>query len=299
MLPANIGSMQTVEEKAWAKINLTLDIIGKRPDGYHELLTVFQALALHDTLSLSRNNTGMITLSVGNAPLPTDGTNLAGRAARLLQKQYGIQEGVHIILDKKIPIAAGLGGGSSDAAAVLRGLVRLWRLPLERDTLYSLAETLGSDVPFCLEGGTALGRGRGEKVEILPPCPHFFVVLANPGFAVSTAAVYQAFRLHETRERPDTEAMCAAIASGDRSAVGAHLNNVLETATFPLFPKVGELKSRMSLAGSALMCGSGPTVFALFHDRGEAVELYRALQQEGCSAWLTQTVAGNLLEVGK
>jgi 4-diphosphocytidyl-2-C-methyl-D-erythritol kinase len=291
--------MQTVEERAWAKINLTLDILRKRADGYHELLTVFQTLALHDTLSLRLNNTGIITLSVGDAPLPTDGTNIAGRAARLLQQQYGVNAGVHINLEKKIPIAAGLGGGSSDAAAVLRGLVRLWRLPLERDTLYSLAETLGSDVPFCLEGGTALGRGRGEKVEILPPCPHFFVVLANPGFAVSTATVYQAFRLHETRERPDTEGMCAAVASGDRSAVSTHLKNVLETATFPLFPQVAELKNRMSLAGSALMCGSGPTVFALLHDRGKAVKLYRALQKEGLNAWLTQTVTGNPLEVGK
>lgn len=160
-----------------------------------------------------------------------------------------------------------------------------------------MAKTLGSDVPFFLEGGTALGRGRGEEVENLPTCPHFFVVLANPRFAVSTATVYQAFRFHDTWERPDTEGMCNAIAMGDRSAVVAHLKNVLETATFPLFPQVAELKDKMSCVDSALMCGSGPTVFALFPDRGEALQLFHTLQEEGLNVWLTETVTGNPLEV--
>ncbi len=290
--------MQKVEEKARAKINLTLDVLSKRTDGYHELLTVFQTVAMHDALSLCRNSTGLITLSVGNALIPSDGTNLAVQAACLLQEHYGVKEGVHINLKKEIPIAAGLGGGSSDAAAVLRGLIRLWQIPLEPHILYSFAEKIGSDVPFCLEGGTALGSSRGEKVEALSPCPHFYVVLANPGLAVSTAEVYRKLTLGEIRESPDTEAMCSAINSGDRAGVEANLGNVLETATFQLYPQVADLKKRMSLAGSALMCGSGPTVFSLHNSHENAVKLCVSLQKEGYNAWVTQTVTENPLEVG-
>ncbi|MDW7651975.1 MAG: 4-(cytidine 5'-diphospho)-2-C-methyl-D-erythritol kinase, partial [Bacillota bacterium] len=178
-----------ISENAHAKINLTLDILGKRPDGYHELRTVYQSLALCDTLRFLPSPDGSITLGCDVPGIPLSDDNLAIRAARMLGSHYGVTKGVHIELVKRIPMAAGLAGGSSDAAAALRGLVRFWQLPHEKDVLNALAARLGSDVPFCLAGGTAIGTGRGEQVTALPSCPHFYVVLSNPGFAESTAEV--------------------------------------------------------------------------------------------------------------
>lgn len=281
-----------IQEKAHAKINLTLDIIGKRSDGYHELRTIYQSLALCDTLTFSASSNGQISLVCNLAGVPLDENNLAYAAAELLRTHYRVKEGVFIEIKKKIPMAAGLAGGSSNAAAALRGLVRFWKLPHEPVVLNQLAARLGSDVPFCLRGGTALGTGRGEKVTPLPACPGFSVVLANPGFAVSTADAYRAYRQEENRIYPDTEGLIDALAVSDKAAIMQRLANVLESATFVLHPAVRELKRRMASAGTALMCGSGPTVFALFTDTQKAKSLYSSLCEEGIAAWLTETNAG-------
>lgn len=280
-------------ELAHAKVNLSLDILGRRADGYHDLLTVFQSLRLHDKLLVTERDDEMISLTCDDPLVPVGPENLVWRAADLLKSHYGINCGVHIAIQKNIPVAAGLGGGSSDAAAVLRALVRLWRLPPERDVLYNLAAGIGADVPFCLEGGTSLGRGRGDIIEHLPPCPHFYVVLANPGFAVPTAAVYKAFRMDDIDRHPDTAGICRAIAGGDRDLIGSSLANVLETATFRLYPRVRVLKEKMKPAGFTLMSGSGPTVFSLFKNKNDGEKLFKFLLAEGINAWFTETVTDN------
>ncbi|EEG76610.1 4-(cytidine 5'-diphospho)-2-C-methyl-D-erythritol kinase [Dethiobacter alkaliphilus] len=279
-------------EKANAKINLVLDVLGKRDDGYHEISTVFQSLDLSDTLTFESRSEG-IGLSSNAPALPLNKDNLIWQAAHLLQSHYGVSGGVHIHLHKRIPVAAGLGGGSSDAAAALRGLVRFWHLPWESEVLYALAAQLGSDVAFCLQGGTALGSGRGEILQPLPACPHFYVVLANPGFAVSTAKVYQAF-VPDGPNRTGAGGLVAALEAGAREEVKCGLENALERSTFSLYPKVRRLKERMQKTAPSLMCGSGPTVFALFDTKEDAAKLCEQLKAEGISAWLTETVSASL-----
>ncbi|MBS4008428.1 MAG: 4-(cytidine 5'-diphospho)-2-C-methyl-D-erythritol kinase [Clostridium sp.] len=279
-----------VTEKAYAKINLILDIVAKRPDGYHEIRTIMQSLSLSDTITLSENRQGKISLECNLTEIPLDAGNLAWQAASLIQAEYGVTKGVHISLNKRIPVAAGLAGGSSNAAAVLRGLVRLWGLTPKQGELSALAAKLGSDVPFCLSGGTALGTGRGELVTLLPSCPHFYVVLANPGFPVSTADVYRNFRFEGTKTRPDIDGMITAIGSAERSAITVRLANVLESSTFSLYPLVQELKNKMGQTGAALMCGSGATVFALFTAFAPAWSLQQTLLAAGTTVWLTETI---------
>jgi 4-diphosphocytidyl-2-C-methyl-D-erythritol kinase len=284
-------------EKAHAKINLFLGIKGRRPDGYHEIETVFQSLALHDVLRLETAADGGLSLSVSDSTLPVGPENLAWRAAALFKKHYGVTAGIKIHLVKKIPVAAGLGGGSSDAAAVLRGLCRLWRLRPARDDLCRLAADLGSDVPFCLEGGTALGRGRGEILERLAPLTRHFVVLANPGYHLSTASVYAAY-CHETDPaHPGIEPICIALEDNDRERITGLLFNSLEAPAFRLRPDLIRFKAVMAARGAALLCGSGPTVFALFSHREEALSLYKELSGMGINARLTETRPGEKLEV--
>lgn len=280
--------MQIIE-KAHAKINLILMVTGKRQDGYHALQTIFQSLALHDTLGFSKVTNGEISVSTNHASLTTGVDNLVWRAATKLKQHYGVTQGVRIELEKRIPIAAGLGGGSSDAAATLRGLIRLWQLPWEPQPLAEIAAQLGSDVPFCLAGGTALGTGRGEKLVALAPCPHFHVVLANPGFPVATAEVYGAVRTAEMAQSHDIEGMIYAIEKQDPQRVASRLANTLEMATFRLYPAVRALKEEMSKAGAAIMSGSGPTVFALFTTAQAAMSLVVALRHRGIPVWLTET----------
>ncbi|NLM46942.1 MAG: 4-(cytidine 5'-diphospho)-2-C-methyl-D-erythritol kinase [Firmicutes bacterium] len=276
-------------EKAYAKINLVLAVTAKRPDGYHEVQTVYQNLALHDTLQLTTLAEDRIILSCDDPSLPAGPDNLVWLAAERLKRFYRISRGVHIKLRKRIPVAAGLAGGSSDAAAVLRGLVRLWHLPWEKEALVQLAAGLGSDVPFCLLGGTALGAGRGEKITALAPCPHFYVVLANPGFQVRTAEIYRSLTGTDLEPGCDLTPMLRALACGDRDAIMANLSNTLEAAAFRLNPAIRDLKDKLARKAPSLMCGSGPTVFALFTGREEAERTALSLRREGIAVWLTET----------
>ncbi|HHX75584.1 MAG TPA: 4-(cytidine 5'-diphospho)-2-C-methyl-D-erythritol kinase [Firmicutes bacterium] len=278
-----------VYEKAHAKINLLLAVTAKRADGFHELQTVYQSLALHDTLRLTSLAEDKIVLTCDDPSLPAGPDNLAWRAAERLKRFYRISHGVRIELKKRIPVAAGLAGGSSDAAAVLRGLVRLWHLPWEQENLLQLAVGLGSDVPFCLSGGTALGTGRGEKVTNLAPCPHFYVVLANPGFMLKTAEVYRSLTEADLEPGYDPAPMLRALACGDRNAMGANLTNTLEAAAFRLNPAIRALKEKLARRAPSLMCGSGPTVFALFTVDAEAEKAALSLRSEGYFVWLTET----------
>lgn len=275
--------MHELKLRARAKINLTLDVIGKREDGYHNLCMVMQTLALYDGVYMKKIEKPVVRLKTNLAWLPTDQRNLASRAAMLLREKFHIPEGVFILLEKRIPVAAGLAGGSADCAAVLVGMNRLFKLGLTQRELMEIGLTLGSDIPYCIMRGTALAEGRGERLRrITPPCPPCHVVLAKIPVNVSTAYVYQHLDLKSITKRPDTNKMLDAIAQGDIRAVGENLENVLESVTIPLHPAIQKIKDTLIAKGAmgALMSGSGPTVFGLFEDKATAKEAASALSNE-------------------
>lgn len=287
------GAESRLSLKAHAKINLALDVIGKRPDGFHEVAMIMQSVSLHDTVALSLGGDA-ISLVCNRADLPCDHTNLAFRAATLLRQECGVSQGVHIELTKRIPMAAGLAGGSTDAAAVLKGLNVLWKLALSPDELETLAARLGSDVPFCLWGGTTLATGRGEILEPLPDFAGYGVVLANPPLAVSTAWVYGNFQRLVRPRPPDIPTMRKAIEQRDFLAVTGQLFNELESVTIPAHPQIAVIKEKMAGAGAAgvLMSGSGPTVFALTADLAAARQLAdRVSFEPGVALMIAETVA--------
>ena len=287
------GEESSLSLKAYAKINLGLEVLGKRPDGYHEVAMIMQSVGLHDIVKLSRREEA-ITLSCDRTDLPCDPSNLAYRAAALLRQEFGATPGVHIELTKRIPLAAGLAGGSTDAAAVLKGLNRLWRLALSPVELEQLAARLGSDVPFCLWGGTSLATGRGEILTPLPDFTGHGVVLLNPPLQVSTAWVYGNYRGAAGNRRRDISSLRHSIEQQDFLAVAGALFNNLETVTIPAYPQVAAIKEQLLQAGAAgvLMSGSGPTVFALTPDQASAGELAgRAVLGAGVAVFIAETVA--------
>jgi 4-diphosphocytidyl-2-C-methyl-D-erythritol kinase len=269
-----------VSEKAPAKINLTLDALYKRPDGYHELEMVMTTVDLADRIDLMEKPEDTISLESSSGLVPQDERNLAFRAAALLREKTGIRRGVHIRIHKRIPVAAGLAGGSSDAAATLRGLNRLWKLGLSDEELAEIGAEIGSDVPFCVYSGTAVAKGRGEKLTPLPPPPSCWVVLAKPSHGVSTADVFGRLKVEEISEHPDTGRMAEAIRAGDYGAMIRLLGNVLEPVTMEMHPSVRKIKQKMLEFGAdgALMSGSGPTVFALVKRESKAMRLVNGLR---------------------
>lgn len=268
--------------KAYAKINLALDVLYKRPDGYHEVAMIMQSVSLADTVTLT-SQPGDIELSVDIPGLPADTSNLAYKAAVLMKEYTAPGQGVRISLKKNIPLAAGLAGGSADAAAVLKGLNTLWKLNLSLDELSKLAAKLGSDVPFCLYNGTMLATGRGELLAPLPAMPACHVVLAKPAIAVPTAWVYQQFNKDKVYHRPDIEAMSKYLQEGNFAGVAGSLVNVLESVTIPAYPEIARIKEHMLNYGAvaALMSGSGPTVFGLVSNRNQAQAIADQLKHEG------------------
>lgn len=287
------GSESPISLNAYAKINLALQVVGKRRDGFHEVAMIMQSVSLHDTVTLSLRRTG-ISLVCDNPALPCDNSNLAFRAAALLRQECGVAEGVHIELTKRIPMAAGLAGGSSDAAAVLRGLNDLWDLAISPNELEILAARLGSDVPFCLWGGTTLATGRGEILESLPDFAGYGVVLANPPLQVSTAWVYGNFQPGTLQRSPGIPALRRAIEQKDLQAVARQLYNDLESVSVPAHPQIADIKRKLASAGAAgvLMSGSGPTVFALTNDLISAHQLAgRVSLESGVSVFIAETVA--------
>lgn len=275
--------MREIRLKARAKINLTLDVTGKREDGYHLLETIMQTVALYDGIYMKKLEKPEIKLKTNLPWLPVDGRNLAWKAAELMRETFGITAGVLIEIDKRIPVAAGLAGGSADCAAVLVGMNRLFDLRLSESKLEELAGRLGSDIPYCVRRGTVLCEGVGEILTNLPyPCPDCYVVLAKLPVSVSTASVYQKLRWQEIGNHPDTKAMAKAIEEKDVVKMGGLLCNVLETVTIGLHPRIGEIKKRLIELGAAgaLMSGSGPTVFALFTEREKARKAAALVKRE-------------------
>jgi len=284
---------EPITMQAYAKINLTIDVLRSRNDGFHEVAMIMQTVGLADTVEINPCDAG-ISVATDLVGLACDATNLAYRAAALLSARLRVSRGVHIHLKKRIPLAAGLAGGSSDAAAVLRGLNQLWSLGLTMPELEELGAELGSDVPFCLQGGTMLATGRGEKLTRLPDLPPSWLVLVKPRVAVSTAWVYGQYRCQENRRHPDTAGMISCLQHGDRAGIAARLGNVLETVTIPAHPEIGVIKQYLQQQGAmaALMSGSGPTVFGIMADRSQAEQAAAAIsKQVVAEIMVTNTVA--------
>ncbi len=286
-----IDDVNEITLAAYAKINLTLDILGKRDDGYHEVAMVMQSVGLSDTVNIQKAADG-IGLSIEGADLLADASNLAHKAARLFCDEENITGGVKINLIKKIPIAAGLAGGSADAAAVLKGMNILFEKNLSAHELCRLGEKIGSDIPFCIKGGLWEATGRGEILTKLPPMPKIFVLLAKPPVAVSTAWAYTNYDAAPAKNHPDNARMKEAIAAGDWEKAAKFADNVLQSVTEKEYPVIGEYKRQMLEAGAlaALMSGSGPTVFALFDDYEKAAKAAKTMGEICPEVFLTVTV---------
>ncbi|MGL4818845.1 MAG: 4-(cytidine 5'-diphospho)-2-C-methyl-D-erythritol kinase [Bacilli bacterium] len=264
--------------KAPAKINLSLDVLQKRNDGYHEVRMIMTTVDLADRIGLKRTE-GHICVYSHNRFVPSDHRNLAYQAAEKLKERFNVPYGVEITIEKFIPVAAGLAGGSSDAAATLRGLNQLWELRLSLDELAEIGAEIGSDVSFCVHGGTALATGRGEKIKHLPSPPPFWVILAKPEIGVSTQEVYTNVKLDEIHH-PNVDAMIEAIQEQDYERICSTLGNSLEQVTFGLYPEVEQLKEKMRNFGAdaVLMSGSGPTVFGIVRHDSKLHRVYNGLK---------------------
>ncbi|MFC7061759.1 4-(cytidine 5'-diphospho)-2-C-methyl-D-erythritol kinase [Halobacillus seohaensis] len=268
-----------VLEKAPAKINLSLDVLHKRNDGFHEVEMVMTTVDLADRIELTKLSNNTIRIESESRFVPNDERNLAYRAAKVMKEHFQVKAGVKIFIEKNIPVAAGLAGGSSDAAAVLRGLNRLWGLRASLEELAELGSRIGSDVPFCVYGGTALAKGRGEKIQELPSPPPCWVVLAKPAIGVSTEVVYQKLNINKA-DHPNTEAMITALNEKDFKGICSQVSNTLEGVTTKLHPEVEQIKEKMRQAGAdaVLMSGSGPTVFALVGQEAKLHRIYNSLK---------------------
>lgn len=271
---------------AYAKINLSLDILGTLPNGYHEVCMIMQSLSLHDTVTLTKAEAPKILLTCSDSSLPTDAGNLAYRAAAAFFEHFQIKGGVCIDLEKRIPCAAGLAGGSSDAAAVLRGLNTLFDVNASFEELSAIGVTLGADVPYCLFLGTALSEGIGERLTRLPDAPDCFCLLVKPEAGASTGLIYKNYDALEPTgviRHPDTPALLASLDRKDYGFLCRHLCNVLEPVTLQLVPEIAELLSEVAALGAdgVRMSGSGPTVFGLFSDKEKAEAATETLKSRG------------------
>jgi 4-diphosphocytidyl-2-C-methyl-D-erythritol kinase len=275
-----------------AKINLALDVLGKRSDGYHDIATVMHTVDLFDRLSVEP--APAISLQTDDPALPTDERNLIVRAAMLLREAAGVERGAAIRLRKRIPVAAGLGGGSSDAAATLWGLDRLWGLRWPRERLLELATHLGMDVPFFLTGGPALCTGRGERVERLPAGGSYALVLVNPGVPLSTREVYGRVPAGWHAEPTGAARVIEALRMKSPARVGAALTNHLESFVTPSFPPVPRMKAALAAAGAlgAAMSGSGPTVFGVARSLDHAQQIRRRVCRTQWRCWAVRTHSG-------
>lgn len=264
----------TIIRNAYAKINLGLDVLRRREDGYHEVKMVMQTISLHDVLTFEETEQAGIVLVTNDRPeLPEDAQdNLVYKAANLVRETFGIDQGVRITLEKNIPIAAGMAGGSTDAAAVFHGLNELWGLSMSTERMQELAVRLGADIPYCIMGGTALSEGIGEKLTPLPSPPDAVVLIAKPQISVSTKYVYENLHADQLRQHPDIDGMVAAIREGSLLGITERMENVLETVTQTAYPVIGQIKELMRKEGAmnSLMSGSGPTVFGIFDNKEKA-----------------------------
>ena len=278
--------------KAYAKINISLDIVGKREsDGYHLLKMIMQNIDLYDEISIEKQKED-ITISCNKSYVPTDSRNLAYKAASLFKETYNIEDGVHIDIVKNIPVSAGLAGGSTDAAAVLKLMNKIFKVNASNEELMEIGLKLGADIPYCINGGTALCEGIGEKITTLPSFKEKILVLVKPSFGVSTKEVYKAFNLDRVRIHPKTESLIEAMEKDDLYYVASNMKNLLENVTLRkhnILIKIKEDMNRYGAVGS-MMSGSGPSVFAFFDDMLKAQRCYEKMKENHREVILTRTI---------
>lgn len=274
--------MDKIQLKALAKINLGLDVLRRREDGYHEVKMIMQTIGLHDDLEIRKTKTPGIQVKTNLYYLPTNENNLVYKAAKLLMDEFQIQDGVSIQLKKRIPVAAGMAGGSSDGAAVLWGINQMYGLGLSMQALMERGVRLGADVPYCIQRGTALAEGIGEKLSVLPPMPKCTILIAKPGISVSTKFVYENLHANDLKpeQHPDVDSMIEAMRQKDLGLLCSRMGNVLETVTIPAYPVINEIKRMMMDNGAigSMMSGSGPTVFGIYDSPAAAKQAMKAVR---------------------
>lgn len=283
---------------AYAKINLGLDVIRRLPNGYHELKMVMQTIGIADILKLERIPEDDIKISCNVDFVPVNQDNLIYKACKLLKNQYNIMDGVSIYLEKNIPVAAGMAGGSTDCAAALVGMNRLFELGLSMEKLAEYGVKLGADVPYCIMGGTALSEGIGEILTKLPPMPDCFILVAKPPVDVSTKMVYEALCVDALICHPDIDGMVSALEAGALCEITDRMENVLETVTIAKYPEINEIKRLMLASGAmnALMSGSGPTVFGIYQERALAEHAARMIEEQKLAKQIFVTKPVNFVE---
>ena len=288
--------MNEIELKSLAKINLGLDVLGRRENGYHDVRMVMQSIYLHDEVKIEKKRREGIEIVSNLRFLPIGEGNIAYKAAHMLIEEFSLEGGVRITLNKHIPVAAGLAGGSSNAAAVLFGMNRLFRLGLSKEELMERGVKLGADVPYCIMRGTVLAEGIGEKLSVLPAMPKCTVLIAKPPVSVSTKVVYEALDSEEIIEHPDIDALIEGLRQKDLHRISENMGNVLEDVTIPMHPVIEELKQVMRENGAigAMMSGSGPTVFGLFENRAAAREAQRKIRESGLTKQVYVTNVHNV-----
>lgn len=269
--------------RAMAKINLGLDIIGKREDGYHEVRMIMQTIRMYDVLEIRKKSSPGIFLSTNLPYIPCDERNLVYKAAKILMDEFHVEEGLSMKLTKSVPVAAGMAGGSSDAAAAFVGVNRLFHLGLSEEELMKRAVQVGADVPYCVMRGTALAEGIGEKLTRLPDLPGCYILIGKPGINVSTRTAYENLDLNEIRRRPDIDGMIRDIKNKDLYSMTGKMENVFEPGIMAKYPVIREIRDLMEKQGAlkAMMSGSGPTVFGIFDDAGKMQNAARALKKSG------------------
>lgn len=287
-----------IQLKALAKINLGLDVLRRREDGYHEVKMIMQTISLHDDLEIRKIKTPEIQVKTNLYYLPTNENNLVYKAAKLLMDEFGIKEGVAIQLKKRIPVAAGMAGGSTDGAAVLWGMNQMYGLGLSRQELMERGVKLGADVPYCVQRGTALAEGIGERLSVLPSMPKCTILIAKPGISVSTKFVYENLHANDLKpeQHPDVDRMIEAMKEKNLDLLCERMGNVLETVTIPAYPVIQEIKEHMMACGAAgaMMSGSGPTVFGIFHSPVQAKAAMKDLKVNGLAKQLYLTTPYNV-----
>ncbi|MDY3795459.1 MAG: 4-(cytidine 5'-diphospho)-2-C-methyl-D-erythritol kinase [Agathobacter sp.] len=287
--------MDEISLKALAKINLGLDVVRRREDGYHEVRMVMQTINLYDRLDIVKKKEPGISIKTNISFLPVNENNLIYKAGKLLMDEFGIAEGVSVKLNKRIPIAAGMAGGSTDAAAMMYGINKLFDLGLSRKALMERGVKIGADVPYCIMRGTALAEGIGEELTQLSPMVRCPILIAKPSISVSTKFVYQNLKLDENTVHPDIDKLVEDIKKKDLGKIASDMGNVLETVTIPNYPVIAEIKERMLQSGAvnSMMSGSGPTVFGIFDDEETVRKAYADMKSAGLAKQVYLTTVFN------
>ena len=295
--------MNQMRLKALAKINLGLDVLRRKEDGYHEVKMIMQTINLHDQIHMKKIEEDEIKIRTNLYYLPNNENNLAYKAAKMLKDEFNLPGGVSINLKKVIPVAAGMAGGSSDAAAVLFGMNKMYGLKLSMQELMDRGVKLGADVPYCIMRGTALAEGIGEKLTKLPAMPKCHILIAKPPINVSTKFVYENLHANDLKpeDHPPVDAQIEALKEGDLEKLVANMGNVLERVTVPAYPVIDEIKQLMMENGAlgAMMSGSGPTVFGIFTSYTKAKEAYEKIEKSGLSKQIYLTTPYNQKEESK